>query len=65
MPDGRQPAPGGWNRVVIQVDDLPFTVVEMKREGIRFRNDIVSGPGGKQILMEDSAGNPVELFEPA
>ena len=65
MPDGRHPAPGGWNRVVIQVDDLPFTVAEMKREGIRFRNDIVSGPGGKQILMEDSAGNPVELFEPA
>jgi len=65
MPDGRRPEPGGWNRVVIQVGDLSSTVAEMKKAGVRFRNDIVSGPGGKQILLEDSATNPVELFEPA
>jgi len=65
MPDGRRPEPGGWNRLVLVVDDLHATVGAMKQDGLRFRNEIVTGPGGKQILLEDSAGNPVELFEPA
>jgi catechol 2,3-dioxygenase-like lactoylglutathione lyase family enzyme len=65
MPDGRRPEPGGWNRLVIEVEDLVSRVPEMKREGIRFRNEVVTGPGGKQILLEDPDGNPVELFEPA
>jgi catechol 2,3-dioxygenase-like lactoylglutathione lyase family enzyme len=65
MPDGRQPEPGGWNRLVLEVKDLPARVAGMKQAGLRFRNDIVVGPGGKQILVEDPDGNPVELFEPA
>ena len=65
MPDGRTPAPGGWNRFVIEIEDLAARVAEMKRAGLRFRNEIVVGPGGKQILLEDPDGNPVELFEPA
>jgi len=65
MPDGRRPEPGGWNRLVLEMKDLPARVAEMKQAGLRFRNDIVVGPGGKQILVEDSDGNPVELFEPA
>jgi Glyoxalase/Bleomycin resistance protein/Dioxygenase superfamily len=65
MPDGRQPEAGGWNRLVITVDDLEARVEELKQAGLTFRNEIVTGPGGKQILLEDSAGNPVELFEPA
>lgn len=65
MPDGRRPEPGGWNRLVIEVQDLVSRVVEMKREGMRFRNEVVVGPGGKQILLEDPDGNPVELFEAA
>ena len=65
MPDGRRPGPGGWNQLVLDVKDLPARVAEMKRAGMRFRNDIVVGPGGKQILLEDPDGNPVELFEPA
>ena len=65
MPDGRKPEPGGWNRLVIQVDDLTVTVENMKQAGIRFRNDIVTGPGGKQILVDDPSGNPIELFQPA
>jgi catechol 2,3-dioxygenase-like lactoylglutathione lyase family enzyme len=65
MPDGRRPEPGGWNRLVIEVKDLPARVSAMKQTGARFRNDIVVGPGGKQILVEDPDGNPVELFEPA
>lgn len=65
MPDGRRPESGGWNRLVLQVKDLPTRVSELKRAGIRFRSDIVVGPGGKQILLEDPDGNPVELFEPA
>lgn len=65
MPDGSHPQPGGWNRVVIQVEDLAAVVHTLKQAGLRFRNEIVSGPGGKQILVEDLAGNPVELFEPA
>lgn len=65
MPDGRRPEPGGWNRFVIEVKDLPSRVTEMKRAGVRFRNEVVVGPGGKQILAEDPDGNPIELFEPA
>jgi catechol 2,3-dioxygenase-like lactoylglutathione lyase family enzyme len=65
MPDGQQPAPGGWNRLVITVDDLETRVAELKQAGLTFRNEIVTGPGGKQIVLEDTAGNPVELFEPA
>jgi predicted enzyme related to lactoylglutathione lyase len=65
MPDGRQPEPGGWNRLVIVVDDLEARVAAMKQDGLSFRNEVVTGPGGKQILLEDTAGNAVELFEPA
>ena len=65
MPDGRQPEPGGWNRVVITVDDLAARVDELRAAGVPFRNDIVTGPGGRQILCEDPSGNVVELFEPA
>jgi catechol 2,3-dioxygenase-like lactoylglutathione lyase family enzyme len=65
MPDGRKPGPGGWNRVVVQVADLEARVRTMKGEGVVFRNDIVTGPGGKQILAEDGCGNVVELFQPA
>jgi catechol 2,3-dioxygenase-like lactoylglutathione lyase family enzyme len=65
MPDGQAPAPGGWNRIQIVVDDLPATVARMKAAGCRFRNEIVVGNGGKQILAEDPSGNPIELFEPA
>ena len=65
MPDGRRPEPGGWNRLVVTVDDLETRVAELKQAGVAFRNEIVTGPGGKQILLEDTAGNPVELFEPA
>lgn len=65
MPDGRQPEPGGWNRFVLQVDDLPARVDVLKRAGVKFRNDIVRGPGGAQILCEDPSGNVIELFQPA
>lgn len=65
MPDGQRPAPGGWNRIQIEVRDLVATVDKLKRAGGRFRNEIVVGNGGKQILIEDPSGNPVELFEPA
>jgi catechol 2,3-dioxygenase-like lactoylglutathione lyase family enzyme len=65
MPDGRQPEAGGWNRLVLTVDDLEATVEAMRAAGVTFRNDIVKGPGGKQILLDDPAGNPVELFQPA
>jgi catechol 2,3-dioxygenase-like lactoylglutathione lyase family enzyme len=65
MPDGRQPEPGGWNRFVIQVDDIESLVASMKTAGISFRNDILTGPGGKQILAEDPSGNPIEIFQPA
>ena len=65
MPDGRQPEPGGWNRVVVTVDDLPGRVEELRAAGVSFRNDIVTGPGGRQVLCEDPSGNVVELFEPA
>ncbi len=65
MPDGRLPAPGGWNRIRIEVDDLLATVTHLKAAGGRFRNEIVSGNGGTQILLEDPSGNPIELFQPA
>ena len=63
MPDGRQPQPGGWNRFVVEVEDLESKVAELKEAGLSFRNEIVSGPGGKQIVLDDGDGNPVELFE--
>jgi catechol 2,3-dioxygenase-like lactoylglutathione lyase family enzyme len=65
MPDGRRPEPGGWNRLVIEVDDLEARVEELKQAGVTFRNEVVSGPGGKQIVLEDRAGNPIELFQSA
>jgi catechol 2,3-dioxygenase-like lactoylglutathione lyase family enzyme len=64
MPDGRKPEPGGWNRIQLQVDDLATQVETLRRAGLRFRNDIVTGIGGNQILLDDPAGNPIELFEP-
>jgi catechol 2,3-dioxygenase-like lactoylglutathione lyase family enzyme len=64
MPDGRRPEPGGWNRIQLQSEDLDGLVASLRGAGARFRNDIVSGIGGKQILLEDPAGNPIELFEP-
>ncbi|WP_433035561.1 VOC family protein [Actinomycetospora sp. CA-053990] len=64
MPDGTPPRPGGWNRFVLEVTDLEEVVEELRRAGTRFRNDIGVGVGGKQILLEDPSGNPVELFEP-
>jgi catechol 2,3-dioxygenase-like lactoylglutathione lyase family enzyme len=64
MPDGTRPAPGGWNRFAIEVDDLSASVETLRRSGARFRNEIVTGVGGKQILLEDPSGNPIELFEP-
>jgi catechol 2,3-dioxygenase-like lactoylglutathione lyase family enzyme len=63
MPDGRRPEPGGWNRFQLRVKDLVREVDALRRAGVRFRNDIVTGIGGKQILLEDPSGNPVELFE--
>jgi len=65
MPDGRVPEPGGWNRFVLQVTDLPTAVSSLREAGVTFRNDIVRGPGGQQILVEDPSGNVVELFQPA
>ena len=65
MPDGRTPEPGGWNRIHFIVDDLAAEVERLRAAGLTFRNDIVSGPGGQQILLEDPAGNPIELFQPA
>ena len=65
MPDGRQQEPGGWNRVVLRVADLPGLIAELKKAGIRFRNEMETGPGGRQIQIEDADGNPIELFEPA
>jgi catechol 2,3-dioxygenase-like lactoylglutathione lyase family enzyme len=65
MPDGRKPGPGGWNRIHLIVPDISNEVARLRAEGVIFRNEIVTGPGGKQILIEDPAGNVVELFEPA
>ncbi|MGI8911747.1 MAG: VOC family protein [Rubrobacteraceae bacterium] len=64
MPDGRRPEPGGWNRIQLEVDDLAGEVESLRDTGTHFRNEIVEGRGGKQILLEDPSGNPVELFEP-
>jgi catechol 2,3-dioxygenase-like lactoylglutathione lyase family enzyme len=64
MPDGRLPVPGGWNRFSLEVDDLGSLVDSLKARGAHFRNDVVVGVGGKQILLEDPSGNPIELFEP-
>jgi len=64
MPDGRKQEPGGWNRFAIEVSDLAATVKTLREAGARFRNEIVTGVGGKQILVEDPSGNPIELFEP-
>jgi len=65
MPDGRRPGSGGWNRIQLIVEDLPAEVSRLRSAGLQFRNDIVTGPGGSQILIDDPSGNPVELFQPA
>jgi catechol 2,3-dioxygenase-like lactoylglutathione lyase family enzyme len=65
MPDGRVPAPGGWNRIHLIVSDIDAEVARLRAAGLVFRNDIVTGPGGRQILVDDPAGNPIELFQPA
>jgi catechol 2,3-dioxygenase-like lactoylglutathione lyase family enzyme len=65
MPDGAQPGPGGWNRLHFLVDDIDAEVARLRAAGVRFRNDVVTGPGGKQILIDDPSGNPIELFQPA
>jgi hypothetical protein len=65
MPDGRKPGPGGWNRIHFVVDDITADVGRLRAAGVHFRNDIVTGPGGQQILLNDPSGNPIELFQPA
>jgi catechol 2,3-dioxygenase-like lactoylglutathione lyase family enzyme len=65
MPDGAQPGPGGWNRIHFVYSDLDAEITRLRAEGVRFRNDVVTGPGGQQILVEDPSGNLVELFQPA
>jgi catechol 2,3-dioxygenase-like lactoylglutathione lyase family enzyme len=65
MPDGSIPRPGGWNRFALEVDDLAGTVERLRRHPVHFRSDIVTGVGGKQVLIDDPSGNPIELFEPA
>ena len=65
MPDGRTPGPGGWNRIHLIVDDIDADVQRLRDAGLPFRNDIVTGPGGRQILLDDPSGNPIELFQPA
>lgn len=65
MPNGRKPEPGGWNRIIINVEDLQAEVARLRKAQLHFRNDIVSGPGGSEILLEDPSGNPVELFQPS
>lgn len=64
LPDGRIPEPGGWNRFAVQTDDLAATVARLRAAGVRFRSDVVEGVGGRQAIIEDPSGNPVELFEP-
>ena len=64
MPDGRKPEPGGWNRIQLEIEDLEHEVATLRKAGAKFRNDMVTGFGGKQILLDDPAGNPIELFEP-
>ncbi len=65
LADGRRQEPGGWNRIVLNVDDLPSRVAALRQAGLHFRNEIVTGPGGRQVQLDDPDGNPVELFEPA
>jgi glyoxylase I family protein len=65
LPDGQRQQPGGWNRIVLRVEDLPACIEQLKGTGVRFRNELEGGPGGKQIQIEDPDGNPIELFEPA
>jgi catechol 2,3-dioxygenase-like lactoylglutathione lyase family enzyme len=65
MPDGRKPGPGGWNRIHLIVQDIKAEVDRLRNAGLSFRNDIVTGPGGSQILLDDPSGNPIELFQPA
>lgn len=65
MPDGRQQEPGGWNRIMLQVEDLPARIAGLKQKGAHFRNELEAGPGGRQVQLEDPDGNPIELFEPA
>jgi catechol 2,3-dioxygenase-like lactoylglutathione lyase family enzyme len=65
MPDGRKPEPGGWNRIHFVVDDIDAEVERLRRAGVSFRNDVVGGPGGRQILVDDPSGNPIEIFQPA
>ncbi len=65
MPDGRTPQPGGWNRIHFIVEDIAAEVQRLRSAGLTFRNDIISGPGGRQILLEDPSGNPIEIFQPA
>ena len=64
MPDGRKPEPGGWNRIQLEVEDVAGTVATLRQAGVQFRSDVITGFGGKQILLDDPAGNPVELLEP-
>jgi hypothetical protein len=64
MPDGTRPEPGGWNRISLEVTGLPAMIEQLRSAGVRFRNDLVTGVGGDQILLDDPSGNPVELFEP-
>jgi catechol 2,3-dioxygenase-like lactoylglutathione lyase family enzyme len=64
LADGTLPVPGGWNRFALEVDDIEQLVAKLRRDGVRFRNDIVNGVGGKQVIAEDPSGNPVELFQP-
>jgi catechol 2,3-dioxygenase-like lactoylglutathione lyase family enzyme len=65
MPDGRTPEPGGWNRIHFIVDDIDAEVERLRAADVKFRNEVISGPGGRQILLEDPAGNPIEVFQPA
>lgn len=65
MPDGRKPRPGGWNRIHFVVDDIGGEVKRLRDAGVSFRNEIVTGPGGRQVLLDDPSGNPIELFQPA
>ena len=65
MPDGRRPQPGGWNRIHLLVDDIDTEVTRLRAAGVVFRSDVITGPGGRQIVLDDPAGNPVELFQPA
>jgi catechol 2,3-dioxygenase-like lactoylglutathione lyase family enzyme len=64
MPDGRQPQPGGWNRILLVVDDINAEVARLRAAGVTFRNDVITGPGGSQVVIEDPSGNAIELFRP-